>query len=113
MQVAECLKVSTSADVPKMTSPLVRELSMKNGPVRVGIIGSQFQAENYASAISMIAGDMSLIAVTSPTAGHAQALANRHNISRVYTDYRDLAADPEIEAVTISSLFIDIPSLGD
>ena len=86
---------------------------MKNGPVRVGIIGSQFQAENYASAISMIAGDMSLIAVTSPTAGHAQALANRHNISRVYTDYRDLAADPEIEAVTISSLFIDIPSLGD
>ena len=76
---------------------------MKNGPVRVGIIGSQFQAECHAAAINMIACDMSVVAVASPTAGHAQAFANRHNIARVYSNYKDLVADPEIEAVTITA----------
>jgi predicted dehydrogenase len=56
---------------------------MKNGPVQVGIIGSQFQAAGHASAISMIPGDMSVVAVASPTAGHAQSLANRFNLFRV------------------------------
>ena len=46
---------------------------------------------------------MSVVAVASPTAGNAQALAATYNIPRVYTDYRDLAADPEIEAVTITA----------
>lgn len=76
---------------------------MKNGPVRVGIIGSQFQADGHASAISMIPDDMSLVAVASPTAGHAQSFADRFNIQRVYTDYRDLAADPEVEAGIITA----------
>ena len=52
---------------------------MKNGPVRVGIIGSQFQANCHASAISMIPDDMSVVAVASPTKSHAQALAERYN----------------------------------
>lgn len=83
--------------------PLGDEITMKNGPVRVGIIGSRFQAVGHASAISMIPGDMSVVAVASPTAGNAQSLANRFNIPRVYTDYRDLAADPEIEAGAITA----------
>ena len=33
---------------------------MKDGPVRVGIIGSQFQADCHAAAIGMIEDDMSL-----------------------------------------------------
>ncbi len=76
---------------------------MKNGPVRVGIIGSQFQADCHAASISMIDGDMSVVAVASPTAANARALAGRYKIPRVYTDYRELAADPEIEAVTITA----------
>ncbi|AXC14147.1 Myo-inositol 2-dehydrogenase [Acidisarcina polymorpha] len=76
---------------------------MKDGPVRVGIIGSQFQAECHAAAIDMIEGEMTVVAVASPTPGNAKALADRHKIARVYSDYRDLAADPEIEAVTITS----------
>jgi predicted dehydrogenase len=70
---------------------------MKSGPVRVGIIGSQFQAECHAASIAMIEGEMSV------EAGHAKALAERFKIPRVYTDYRQLAADPEIEAVTITA----------
>ena len=56
---------------------------MKNGPVRVGIIGSQFQADCHAAAIGMIPDDMSVEAVASPTASHAQALAARYGIARV------------------------------
>jgi predicted dehydrogenase len=76
---------------------------MKNGPVRVGIVGSQFQADCHAASIAMIEGDMTVVAVASPTAGNAQALADRYKILKVYTDYRELAADPDIEAVTITS----------
>ena len=66
---------------------------MKNGPVRVGIIGSQFQADCHAAAIGMIEDDMSVVAVASPTASHAQAFADRHKIARVYNDYKELAKD--------------------
>ncbi len=76
---------------------------MKNGPVRVGIIGSQFQANCHASAISMIPDDMSVVAVASPTKSHGQELAERYNVPRVYADYKELATDPEIEAVTITA----------
>src|ERR1700722_8596836 len=76
---------------------------MKNGPVRVGIIGSQFQANCHAASISMIEGDMSVVAVASPTSSHAQALADHYRIPRVYTDYKELVKDAEIEAVTITS----------
>ena len=57
---------------------------MKDGPVRVGIIGSQFQADCHAAAISMIEDDMTVVAVASPTAAHAQSLADRYKIPRVY-----------------------------
>ena len=53
---------------------------MKGGPVRAGIIGSQFQADCHAAAIGMIPDDMSVEAVASPTASHAQALAARYKI---------------------------------
>ena len=76
---------------------------MSYAPVRVGIIGSQFQADCHAASIKMIEGEMTVVAVASPTAGNAQALASRYNIPRIYTDYRELAADPEVEAVTITA----------
>ncbi len=76
---------------------------MKNGPVRVGIIGSQFQADCHAAAIGMVPDDMTVEAVASPTTSHAQALADRYKIPRVYNDYKDLAKDPAIEAVSITA----------
>jgi len=76
---------------------------MKNGPVRVGIIGSQFQANCHAAAIGMIPDDMSVEAVASPTASHAQEIADRYRIPRIYSDYKDLAKDPAIEAASITA----------
>ncbi len=75
---------------------------MKEAPVRVGIIGSQFQAECHAAAIAMT-HEMELAAVASPTSGNAQRLADRHGIGRVYADYRKMLADPTLEAVTITA----------
>lgn len=76
---------------------------MANGPVRVGIIGSQFQAECHATAIRMIEHDMTVAAVASPTAVHAQALADRFKIPQVYASYQEMLKDPAIEAVTITA----------
>jgi myo-inositol 2-dehydrogenase / D-chiro-inositol 1-dehydrogenase len=76
---------------------------MKDGPVRVGIIGSQFQADCHAASISMVENDMTVVAVASPNASHAQALADRYKIPRVHSDYKELAKDAAIEAVTISA----------
>src|SRR6202051_405205 len=67
-----------------------KEEVMKGGPVRAGIIGSQFQADCHATAMGMIEEDMSMVAVASPTAAHAQAFADRHKVARVYNDYREL-----------------------
>jgi predicted dehydrogenase len=53
---------------------------MKKGPVRIGIVGSQFQAECHATSIAMIEGDMTVVAVASPTQGNAQRLADRFKI---------------------------------
>ncbi len=72
------------------------------GPLRIGIIGSQFQADCHAAAISQVE-DMQVVAVASPTAGNARRLADKYKIARVYTDYRELAVDPEIDAVTITA----------
>ena len=76
-------------------------MTMQN-PVRAGIIGSQFQADCHAAAISMI-DEMEVVAVASPTAGNARKLADKYRIPKVYTDYQQLAADPEVDVVTITA----------
>ena len=75
---------------------------MKN-PVKVGIIGSQFQANCHAASIAMVEDAMTVVAVASPTSGNAAALAAQYSIPRVYQDYRELCNDVEVEAVTITA----------
>src|ERR1700678_1027998 len=90
-------------DRRRLKDAKTKEGKMKGGPVRVGIIGSQFQADCHAAAIRMIEDDMSIVAVGSPTAAHARALADRYKIPHVYTDYKELASDADVEAVTITA----------
>src|SRR3984957_17969963 len=47
--------------------------------------------------------DMTVVAVASPNASHAKALADRYKIPRGHSDYKDLAKDAAIEAVTITA----------
>lgn len=76
---------------------------MSSAPLRFAIIGSQFQADIHAASLRMIPDAAELVAVASPTAGHAAELARRYSIPRVYTDYRELLNDPEVDIITITA----------
>ncbi len=73
-----------------------------SGKVKVGIIGSQFQADIHAAAFAIMPDEAEVVAVASPTAGNAEAMAKRYGIPRVFHDYREMLAEPDIEMVTIA-----------
>ena len=73
------------------------------GTVKVGIIGSGFEAEIHAASFQIMPEGAEVIAVASPTEGHAEKLARSYSIPGVYRDYRDMLADPAIEMVTITA----------
>jgi predicted dehydrogenase len=50
------------------------------GKVKVGIIGSQFQADIHAASFQIMPEDAEVVAVASPTPGNAAELAERYNI---------------------------------
>src|SRR5256886_16805350 len=58
--------------------------------VKVGIVGSRFQADCIAGAVKAIPEEAELVAVASPTKGNAAALAKRHGIAPACTHYRGL-----------------------
>jgi predicted dehydrogenase len=75
---------------------------MTEGRVKIGIIGSQFEADIHAASIQMgCHGEV--VAVASPTPGHPEELASRYGIKSVHHDYREMLNDPEIEMVTITA----------
>src|ERR1700740_1176642 len=79
-----------------------RETAMENkGKVKVGIIGSQFQADIHAASFQIAPHDAEGVAVASPTPGNAAAFAHRFGIPRVFTDYREMLKERDIELVSI------------
>ena len=44
-----------------------------------------------------------VVAVASPTSGNAAKLAKRYGIPHVYTDYREMLKQEDIEMVTITA----------
>src|SRR3982750_4661338 len=73
------------------------------GRVKVGIIGSGFEADIHAASFQIMPEDAEVVAVASPTPGHAEELARRYGIPRAYIDYREMLRDPAIEMVTITA----------
>src|SRR4051812_22065610 len=71
--------------------------------VKIGIIGSRFQADCIATSVRMMPDEAEVVAVASPSPGHAEAFARRHGIPDFYLDYRDLLCDPAIEMVSITA----------
>jgi myo-inositol 2-dehydrogenase/D-chiro-inositol 1-dehydrogenase len=72
-----------------------------HGKVKVGIIGSQFQADIHAASLQIMPHEAEVVAVASPTPGNAAAFAKRFNIPRVFTDYREMLKERDIEMVSI------------
>ncbi len=73
------------------------------GKVKVGIIGSRFEADIHAAAFQIMPDEAEVVAVASPTPGNPEALAARYGIPRVFHDYRAMLAEPDIEMVTIAA----------
>ncbi len=73
------------------------------GKLKVGIIGSGFEADIHAASFQNMPEDGEVVAVASPTPGHAKELAGRYGIPRVFLNYREMLKEPDIEMVTITA----------
>src|SRR6266516_3777680 len=71
--------------------------------VKVGIVGSRFQADCIAAAVKAVPEDAEVVAVASPTKGHAAEFAKRHGVPHAYTDYHDLLRDPQVELISVTA----------
>lgn len=70
--------------------------------VGVGLIGSQFISTIHAEAFkSMAEGE--ILAVMSPTVGHAKEFAEKHNIPNHFTELDKMLAMKEIDMVVIGA----------
>src|SRR5258708_34671998 len=74
---------------------------MAEGKVKVGIIGSQFQADIHAASFQIMPHEAEVVAVASPTPRNAAAFAKRFGIPPGFTHYREMLKEPAIEMVTI------------
>jgi myo-inositol 2-dehydrogenase/D-chiro-inositol 1-dehydrogenase len=73
------------------------------GKVKVGIIGSGFEADIHAESFRIYPAEAEVVAVASPTPGNAGKLARKYGIPNVYTDYRVMLEQEDIEMVTITA----------
>ena len=71
--------------------------------VKIGIVGSRFQADCIAASVKAMPEEAEVVAVASPTPGNAEAFARKHGIPSSYTDYREMLRDPQIEMISISA----------
>lgn len=75
-------------------------------PVRIGVVGAGVIAiRGILPHLSQadVQDRVRLQAVVDPVPGRAEAAAQRFGVTRAYTDYAELLADPEVHAVTIAS----------
>jgi len=70
--------------------------------VGVGLIGSQFISTIHAEALQSVP-DADLLAVMSPTDGHARAFAARHGIPHAFTALDDLLALDALDMVIVGA----------
>lgn len=70
--------------------------------VGVGLIGSQFISTIHAEAFKSVS-EGELLAVMSPTQGHAKAFAEKHNIPNHFTNLDEMLAMKEIDMVVIGA----------
>ncbi len=68
--------------------------------VKIGIIGSQFISHIHAVSLKRCP-QAEIVAIASPTAGHARDFAARHEIPLHFTEYQRVLALPEVDLVVL------------
>ena len=70
-------------------------------PIRVGLVGSGFVAELHMHAYRRVYGvAVSVVAVVS-RGDHVLDFAKKHQIVKVYRDFKEILKDPEIDVIDI------------
>ena len=70
--------------------------------VRVGLVGSQFISSIHAESLNRCAA-AELLAVASPSPGHAKTFAGRWHIPHHYTDVRRMLEMPELDMIVVGA----------
>ncbi|WP_242917942.1 Gfo/Idh/MocA family protein [Pontibacter liquoris] len=70
--------------------------------VGVGLIGSQFISTIHAEALKRVA-DAQVLAVMSPTEGHARSFAEKFNIPHYFTSLDEMLAMDELDMIVIGA----------
>ena len=73
-------------------------------PLRIGLVGARFAAELHAVNYRPLRGSkVELAAVAARSRQSAEAFAKRHDVPRVFADYRRLVESPDVDVVDICS----------
>jgi predicted dehydrogenase len=76
---------------------------MTSPPLKLGFLGAGAAVRKlHLSALAKLAGEIELAGVWSRSLERARGLAAEYGIARCFADYRELLADPTIEAVLIA-----------
>ena len=76
---------------------------MAAGALRVGLIGAGRIGRLHAGHLAHRVADATLVAVADPVVELAQACAREHGIPVVSSEYRDLLASADVQAIVICS----------
>jgi myo-inositol 2-dehydrogenase / D-chiro-inositol 1-dehydrogenase len=76
--------------------------SNSNGPVKVGLVGSQFISSIHADSLHRCK-NAQMVAVASPTPGNAASFAKRHGIPNHFTDYRKMLEMNDLDMIVIGA----------
>jgi predicted dehydrogenase len=68
--------------------------------INVGLLGSQFVSSIHAESLASVPYT-DILAVASPSPGHAESFATKHGIGRSFTDYHKLLEIDEIDVVVV------------
>lgn len=78
-------------------------MSDSQKPLGLGFIGSGRIAQAHLKAASNLSGRVRTVAIAGRRRDRAEAAARQYGIASVWDDHRQLLADPEVEAVVITT----------
>ncbi len=71
------------------------------GPLRVGVIGAGWPGERHAEGY-LASGEARVVALADLDPARRAAFARQFDVPETYADYRELLADPAVEAVSVA-----------